>query len=113
MHVLLKVDNHHVHHYTQGPDINSPLTRSTRFDVNNTFNVSYIEIYMERVQDLLVPATVGTTTTTSSRLAQTATSQLKVREHPKTGPFVEHVTRKEVSTVEEIKELMEQGNAHR
>lgn len=61
--------------------------------------VSYLEIYNERVRDLL---------TTSP--AKTA---LKVREHPKTGPFVDGLTVHEVTDFEQIQELMDIGNTNR
>ncbi|RJE16669.1 Kinesin family, partial [Aspergillus sclerotialis] len=43
-----------------------------------TVEVSYIEIYNERVRDLLNPSSKG---------------NLKVREHPSTGPYVEDLAK--------------------
>ena len=61
--------------------------------------VSYLEIYNERVRDLL--------TTTPAKGA------LKVREHPKTGPFVDGLSVHEVTDFAQIQELMDLGNDNR
>lgn len=63
-----------------------------------TVEVSYLEIYNERVRDLLNPATKG---------------NLKVREHPSTGPYVEDLAKLVVSSFEEIEHLMDEGNKAR
>lgn len=60
--------------------------------------VSYLEIYNERVRDLLNPSTK---------------SHLKVREHPSTGPYVEDLAKLVVSSFEEIEHLMDEGNKAR
>lgn len=60
--------------------------------------VSYLEIYNERVRDLLNPATKG---------------NLKVREHPSTGPYVEDLAKLAVSSFQEIEHLMDEGNKAR
>ncbi|KAJ2005203.1 hypothetical protein GGI04_002337 [Coemansia thaxteri] len=60
--------------------------------------VSYLEIYNERVRDLLNPRTSGS---------------LRVREHPALGPYVEDLTTAAVSTYEEMLEHMSQGNKAR
>ncbi|EGD83650.1 hypothetical protein PTSG_04256 [Salpingoeca rosetta] len=61
--------------------------------------VSYLEIYNERVRDLLTNSPAKT--------------QLKVREHPKTGPFVDGLSVHEVTDFEQIQELMDLGNDNR
>ncbi|XP_069675474.1 kinesin-like protein Klp98A isoform X2 [Periplaneta americana] len=61
--------------------------------------VSYLEIYNERVKDLLQPS---------------ATSHsLRVREHPRFGPYVQGLSRHLVTDYSDIQELMTQGNNHR
>ena len=63
-----------------------------------TVEVSYLEIYNERVRDLLNPATKG---------------NLKVREHPATGPYVEDLAKLVVRSFQEIEHLMAEGNKAR
>ncbi|KAB5577638.1 kinesin heavy chain [Coniochaeta sp. 2T2.1] len=63
-----------------------------------TVEVSYLEIYNERVRDLLNPATKG---------------NLKVREHPSTGPYVEDLAKLAVGSFQEIEHLMDEGNKAR
>jgi kinesin family protein 1 len=63
-----------------------------------TVEVSYLEIYNERVRDLLNPSTKG---------------NLKVREHPSTGPYVEDLAKLVVSSFNEIENLMDEGNKAR
>ena len=63
-----------------------------------TVEVSYLEIYNERVRDLLNPSTKG---------------NLKVREHPSTGPYVEDLAKLVVGSFSEIEHLMDEGNKAR
>ncbi|KAJ4194486.1 hypothetical protein NW767_009988 [Fusarium falciforme] len=63
-----------------------------------TVEVSYLEIYNERVRDLLNPSTKG---------------NLKVREHPSTGPYVEDLAKLAVKGFQEIEHLMDEGNKAR
>ncbi|KAL6878832.1 hypothetical protein J3F83DRAFT_724053 [Trichoderma novae-zelandiae] len=63
-----------------------------------TVEVSYLEIYNERVRDLLNPSTKG---------------NLKVREHPSTGPYVEDLAKLVVTSFPEIENLMDEGNKAR
>lgn len=63
-----------------------------------TVEVSYLEIYNERVRDLLNPATKG---------------NLRVREHPSTGPYVEDLAKLAVRSFAEIENLMDEGNKAR
>jgi kinesin family protein 1 len=63
-----------------------------------TVEVSYLEIYNERVRDLLNPATKG---------------NLRVREHPSTGPYVEDLAKLAVRSFGEIENLMDEGNKAR
>ncbi|XP_029621430.1 uncharacterized protein LOC115201723 isoform X2 [Salmo trutta] len=64
--------------------------------------VSYLEIYNERVQDLLT-----TKTGPGSR------SGLHLREHPKDGPYVENLSPRLVQNYTDIEKLMHAGNAKR
>lgn len=67
-------------------------------NTNCTVEVSYLEIYNEKVRDLLNPTTKG---------------NLKVREHPSTGPYVEDLAKLVVRSFEEIENLMDEGNKAR
>lgn len=67
-------------------------------NVTCAVEVSYLEIYNERVRDLLNPATKG---------------NLKVREHPSTGPYVEDLAKLLVRSFPEIENLMDEGNKAR
>ncbi|XP_058236397.1 kinesin-like protein KIF16B isoform X1 [Hemibagrus wyckioides] len=62
--------------------------------------VSYLEIYNERVRDLL-----------RRKLAKTY--NLRVREHPKDGPYVEDLSKHLVQNYSDVEELMEAGNINR
>ncbi|CAO3672219.1 unnamed protein product [Rhizopus stolonifer] len=84
-----------------------PMTCSELFDRiagshdnNLTYRVevSYIEIYNEKVHDLLNPKNKG---------------NLKVREHPSTGPYVEDLSRLAVKSFDDINHLMDEGNKAR
>ena len=57
--------------------------------------VSYMEIYCERVRDLLNPKNKG---------------HLKVREHPSLGPYVEDLSKLMVTSFKDIENLMDEGN---
>ncbi|EGE09596.1 kinesin family protein, partial [Trichophyton equinum CBS 127.97] len=67
-------------------------------NLTSTVEVSYLEIYNERVRDLLNPANKG---------------NLKVREHPSTGPYVEDLAKLVVQSFSEIEHLMDEGNKAR
>ncbi|CZT41202.1 probable kinesin-II subunit [Rhynchosporium secalis] len=67
-------------------------------NVKFTVEVSYLEIYNERVRDLLNPSTKG---------------NLKVREHPSTGPYVEDLAKLVAGSFNEIEHLMDEGNKAR
>ncbi|GJJ78576.1 kinesin family member 1 [Entomortierella parvispora] len=60
--------------------------------------VSYMEIYCERVRDLLNPKNKG---------------HLKVREHPSLGPYVEDLSKLMVTSFQDIENLMDEGNKAR
>ncbi|XP_075719211.1 kinesin-like protein KIF16B isoform X2 [Rhinoderma darwinii] len=62
--------------------------------------VSYLEIYNERVRDLL-------------RRKSSKTFNLRVREHPKEGPYVEDLSKHLVQNYSDVEELMDAGNINR
>ncbi|XP_074845480.1 kinesin-like protein KIF16B isoform X4 [Carettochelys insculpta] len=62
--------------------------------------VSYLEIYNERVRDLL-------------RRKTSKTYNLRIREHPKDGPYVEDLSKHLVQNYSDVEELMEAGNINR
>ena len=57
-----------------------------------------MEIYCERVRDLLNPNNKG---------------NLRVREHPILGPYVEDLSKLAVTSFEDILDLMDEGNKAR
>ena len=67
-------------------------------DTLYSLEVSYMEIYCERVRDLLNPKN---------------RSSLRVREHPVLGPYVEDLSKLAVTSYEDIRELMDEGNKAR
>jgi len=67
-------------------------------DSQYSVEVSYMEIYCERVRDLLNPNSKG---------------NLRVREHPLLGPYVEDLSKLAVTSYNDIYVLMEEGNKAR
>ncbi|KAF8826322.1 hypothetical protein HHX47_DHR5000294 [Lentinula edodes] len=67
-------------------------------NINFTVEVSYIEIYNEKVRDLLNPKNTG---------------NLRVREHPSLGPYVEDLSKLMVNSYGEMMTLMDEGNKAR
>ncbi|XP_029595929.1 kinesin-like protein KIF16B isoform X10 [Salmo trutta] len=79
----------------------SRIAGMTRWDeASFRTEVSYLEIYNERVRDLL-------------RRKSTQTYNLRVREHPKDGPYVEDLSKHLVQNYHDVEELMEAGNINR
>lgn len=68
-------------------------------DVAYKTQVSYLEIYNERVRDLLGPQSVG--------------HALRVREHRVHGPYVENLSQHGVNNYEDIHECITRGNMER
>ena len=71
------------------------------------FRASYIEIYNEHVYDLLDPK-VATVVGPGGE-----PPTLKVREHPRLGPYVEGLKKAAVDSYETVASLIESGNATR
>nr|XP_047133300.1 kinesin-like protein KIF16B isoform X1 [Hydra vulgaris] len=67
--------------------------------------VSYLEIYNEKVRDLL-------RTHQATKVGQPL-HPMKVREHPKDGPYVQGLTKHLVSDYHAIETIMKQGNERR
>ena len=87
------------------PRVSSGLFReiesfSNQYDTA-TVHVSYFEIYNENVRDLLAPSTSN------------ERPNLKVREDPKTGPYVEGLSTFQVKTFADIEAFMKMGNSAR
>uniref|UniRef100_A0A8C2KEZ3 Kinesin-like protein KIF16B n=1 Tax=Cyprinus carpio TaxID=7962 RepID=A0A8C2KEZ3_CYPCA len=81
--------------------LSSRISGMTRRDeASFRTEVSYLEIYNERVRDLL-------------RRKMAETYNLRVREHPKEGPYVEDLSKHLVQNYNDVEELMEAGNINR
>ncbi|RWS24009.1 kinesin-like protein unc-104 isoform X13, partial [Leptotrombidium deliense] len=79
-------------------DLFNRVQMDDRSDVMYSVEVSYMEIYCERVRDLLNPKN---------------RSALRVREHPLLGPYVEDLSKLAVTSYEDIYQLMDEGNKAR
>ncbi|UYV71414.1 unc-104 [Cordylochernes scorpioides] len=83
------------------PHICKDLFRHIKEDTRDmlySVEVSYMEIYCERVRDLLNPKNRG---------------NLRVREHPLLGPYVEDLSKLAVTSYSDIHDLMDEGNKAR
>uniref|UniRef100_A0A673NM87 plus-end-directed kinesin ATPase n=1 Tax=Sinocyclocheilus rhinocerous TaxID=307959 RepID=A0A673NM87_9TELE len=67
-------------------------------EISYSVEVAYMEIYCERVRDLLNPKNKG---------------NLRVREHPLLGPYVEDLSKLAVMSYTDIADLMDAGNKAR
>ncbi|XP_076191167.1 kinesin-like protein KIF16B isoform X3 [Aptenodytes patagonicus] len=74
--------------------------KTKRNEVSFRTEVSYLEIYNERVRDLL-------------RRKSSKTNNLRIREHPKEGPYVEDLSKHLVQNYTDVEELMDAGNINR
>lgn len=79
-------------------DLFKKIQDTTSDDLKYTVEVSYMEIYCERVRDLLNPKNKG---------------NLRVREHPALGPYVEDLSKLAVTSYEDIHDLIDEGNKAR
>nr|XP_041571390.1 kinesin-like protein KIF16B isoform X5 [Taeniopygia guttata] len=74
--------------------------KTKRNEASFRTEVSYLEIYNERVRDLL-------------RRKSSKTNNLRIREHPKEGPYVEDLSKHLVQNYTDVEELMDAGNINR
>ncbi|XP_061592383.1 kinesin-like protein KIF1B isoform X26 [Cololabis saira] len=80
-------------------DLFEKINEETNKDeLSYSVEVSYMEIYCERVRDLLNPKNKG---------------NLRVREHPLLGPYVEDLSKLAVTSYTDIADLMDAGNKAR
>ncbi|XP_074924760.1 kinesin-like protein KIF1A isoform X5 [Chelonoidis abingdonii] len=79
-------------------DLFSRINDATNDNMSYSVEVSYMEIYCERVRDLLNPKNKG---------------NLRVREHPLLGPYVEDLSKLAVTSYNDIQDLMDSGNKAR
>ncbi|KAG0720447.1 Kinesin-like protein unc-104 [Chionoecetes opilio] len=79
-------------------DMFNTIAETTDGELQYAVEVSYMEIYCERVRDLLNPK---------------KHNNLRVREHPLLGPYVEDLAKLAVTTYEDIQSLIDEGNKAR
>ncbi|XP_064213350.1 kinesin-like protein unc-104 isoform X10 [Tribolium castaneum] len=79
-------------------DLFNRIRNNDNPDMKYSVEVSYMEIYCERVRDLLNPKNKG---------------NLRVREHPLLGPYVEDLSKLAVTSYEDIHDLIDEGNKAR
>lgn len=79
-------------------DLFKRIQETTSDDQKYSVEVSYMEIYCERVRDLLNPKNKG---------------NLRVREHPALGPYVEDLSKLAVTNYQDIHDLIDEGNKAR
>ncbi|XP_044758313.1 kinesin-like protein unc-104 isoform X2 [Coccinella septempunctata] len=79
-------------------DLFHRIRSNTNPDIKYSVEVSYMEIYCERVRDLLNPKNKG---------------NLRVREHPLLGPYVEDLSKLAVTSYQDIHDLIDEGNKAR
>uniref|UniRef100_A0A4X1UVK1 Kinesin motor domain-containing protein n=1 Tax=Sus scrofa TaxID=9823 RepID=A0A4X1UVK1_PIG len=79
-------------------DLFSRVSKNQSAQLSYSVEVSYMEIYCERVRDLLNPKSRGS---------------LRVREHPILGPYVQDLSKLAVTSYADIADLMDCGNKAR
>ncbi|XP_049818216.1 kinesin-like protein unc-104 isoform X2 [Aethina tumida] len=79
-------------------DLFNKIRTNSSPDIKYSVEVSYMEIYCERVRDLLNPKNKG---------------NLRVREHPLLGPYVEDLSKLAVTSYQDIHDLIDEGNKAR
>ncbi|KAK0393224.1 hypothetical protein QR680_000105 [Steinernema hermaphroditum] len=79
-------------------DLFGRIEKETTSNLKFSVEVSYMEIYCERVRDLLNPQSAG---------------NLKVREHKMLGPYVDDLTKMAVCSYQDIFFHMDEGNKAR
>ncbi|GAB1860942.1 Kinesin-like protein unc-104 [Camponotus japonicus] len=79
-------------------DLFKKISYTSNERLKYSVEVSYMEIYCERVRDLLNPKNRG---------------NLRVREHPLFGPYVEDLSKLAVLSYQDIHDLIDEGNKAR
>ncbi|XP_052396251.1 kinesin-like protein KIF1B isoform X6 [Carassius gibelio] len=79
-------------------DLFEKINDNSNEEISYSVEVAYMEIYCERVRDLLNPKNKG---------------NLRVREHPLLGPYVEDLSKLAVMSYTDIADLMDAGNKAR
>uniref|UniRef100_A0A2I3GLT5 Kinesin family member 1A n=1 Tax=Nomascus leucogenys TaxID=61853 RepID=A0A2I3GLT5_NOMLE len=79
-------------------DLFSRINDTTNDNMSYSVEVSYMEIYCERVRDLLNPKNKG---------------NLRVKEHPLLGPYVEDLSKLAVTSYNDIQDLVDSWNKAR
>nr|CAD7571225.1 unnamed protein product [Timema californicum] len=79
-------------------DLFNKIKSTSSTDLKYSVEVSYMEIYCERVRDLVNPKNKG---------------NLRVREHPLLGPYVEDLSKLAVTSYQDIHDLIDEGNKAR
>ncbi|XP_007246879.3 kinesin-like protein KIF1B isoform X20 [Astyanax mexicanus] len=79
-------------------DLFEKINDNINDEISYSVEVAYMEIYCERVRDLLNPKNKG---------------NLRVREHPLLGPYVEDLSKLAVTSYTDIADLMDAGNKAR
>ncbi|XP_051961211.1 kinesin-like protein KIF1B isoform X5 [Xyrauchen texanus] len=74
------------------------INENNNEEISYSVEVAFMEIYCERVRDLLNPKNKG---------------NLRVREHPLLGPYVEDLSKLAVTSYTDIADLMDAGNKAR
>ncbi|CAK1583739.1 unnamed protein product [Parnassius mnemosyne] len=97
------------------PGLIPRLCRALGDENPSDIKVSYLEIYNERVHDLLAGEAVPALDTFSSlpRRKGNARKDLRVREHPSSGPYVQNLRRVSVRDVEALLSIVEEGTRRR
>ncbi|XP_073987570.1 uncharacterized protein isoform X2 [Rhodnius prolixus] len=65
--------------------------------VSTTVEISYLEVYNEKIHDLLVPSSTA----------------LRVREHPMYGPYVVDLSKQVINSIEDFQKWLDYGNKKR
>ena len=76
-----------------------PPEADTDYESDTRITISFLEIYQERIRDLLC--------------SDDGMTELRIREHPSWGPYVENLTKIEVRSPIEMIQILQVGNSER
>ena len=93
-------------------EIFAAAKRSAEDGVRTVVTCSFMQIYNERIQDLLMPYKQRYTTRDPRDMIKTKAS-LDIREDPDRGTYVQDLTLLKVSSVNAVLSLIRKGNRHR